>query len=475
MPSPFRNIFFFASIFLLICLRFWNLGSHSIWTDEQDSLMQSRHLAEIWPNRGNGVLYFVILNFWRAFFGDTATALRSLSAVLGVLSVAVTGWIVLRITRDRLLASIALFLGALFPILLWHARDARMYSLWGFAFVLALNSLLDIREKGITPTTLFHYTAAHLIAILSHSYHALYLIPFLPVTILARGHRLTRNQLLMLCTPVLLVGFTFLLRLTALSNTPGSYLISHGYRTFDFRLLASLTEIFTYENPAAAQFGNTRFGLLILIALVALSTATLTNRAIPQGISRSIVVMFWAPLLVIHLLPVRDSARLFTPVALLFPILATLAAHRPEWPTKKSTALNLILCGVCLAVWYRPIQKVFVVDMESWKSICLFLKTIPEEIPIVSELDQPESPVRQCGLSRRILTHRPHEKVSTTLLQQLEPAPEVVLLRSPPWVERKKSLLQHFETDLYESSSHHAGPYLYRFHFKKKKMVSSAP
>ena len=123
------GILFVVILAIGIGLRFWDLSNFSIWTDEQDTLMQSRHFSEIWGHRGNGAFYFMLQNIWQLFFGDGAYAIRSLSGVFGVLSIVLAAKIVLQITQDRKAALAAAFFCAVLPLLVWHSRDARMYTL----------------------------------------------------------------------------------------------------------------------------------------------------------------------------------------------------------------------------------------------------------------------------------------------------------------------------------------------------------
>ncbi len=118
-------------------LRFYDLGGPSLWIDEvytdilahaslEDTLLIVRDLGNQAP------LYYMLLHAWPT---DSEFALRSFSALLGVLGIVGTIWAVARLYRSPWLALAAGALLAFNPYHIWLSRTARVYAL---AFVLAL-------------------------------------------------------------------------------------------------------------------------------------------------------------------------------------------------------------------------------------------------------------------------------------------------------------------------------------------------
>ncbi|MFN8377969.1 MAG: glycosyltransferase family 39 protein [Anaerolineae bacterium] len=134
-------------------LRFHELGTQSLWNDEGNSFVQAgRSLAEIAEHAARDIHppgYYWLLAGWKALTGDTEFALRSLSVLASVLSVAFA----LALGR-RLYGVWAGLVAALFVALntfsIYYAQEARMYALLallGAAGMWALVGLV-LRPKG---------------------------------------------------------------------------------------------------------------------------------------------------------------------------------------------------------------------------------------------------------------------------------------------------------------------------------------
>jgi mannosyltransferase len=116
---------------LAVALRFFRIGHQSLWADEGNSAaMAQRSLAEIGARAAADIHppgYYWLLNLWTRIFGDSEAALRSLSAVWGVLLV----WLVYQIVSrlfDRRTALIVAFFAAINPFLIYYSQEARMYA-----------------------------------------------------------------------------------------------------------------------------------------------------------------------------------------------------------------------------------------------------------------------------------------------------------------------------------------------------------
>jgi mannosyltransferase len=120
-----------------LALRTWNLGGASLWSDEALTALRAHaplqeSLASIMATGNQTPVYFWSL---RLLPTSTEALLRLPSALLGLLGIALTIFIVIQLYHDR---EIALWAGALLavnPFHVWLSRTARPYSL---IFVLAL-------------------------------------------------------------------------------------------------------------------------------------------------------------------------------------------------------------------------------------------------------------------------------------------------------------------------------------------------
>ena len=128
-----------------IAVRVPTLAEQSFWLDEAyterllrmsfGGMLHGVRLTESTPP-----VYYVLAWAWVRVFGSSELALRSLSALAGVLTVGVVYALCLRLAGRRA-AVIAGILVALSPLLIWYSQEARSYSL---AALLATSSLLCV-------------------------------------------------------------------------------------------------------------------------------------------------------------------------------------------------------------------------------------------------------------------------------------------------------------------------------------------
>lgn len=112
-------------------LRVYGLGAESLWYDEAYSatLVRSDISTAIRMLSAdlNPPLYFIFLRAGVASFGSTEFALRFVSLAFGVALVPLA-WALARRLLDRPTGQVTAALVCLSPLLLWYAREARMYS-----------------------------------------------------------------------------------------------------------------------------------------------------------------------------------------------------------------------------------------------------------------------------------------------------------------------------------------------------------
>ncbi len=128
--SP-STVILWLIVLLAAALRFFRIGYQSLWADEGNSAaMAGRSLADISARAAADIHppgYYWLLNLWTRLFGDSEVALRSLSAIWGILLV----WLVYQIVSrlfDRRTALIATFFAAINPFLIYYSQEARMYA-----------------------------------------------------------------------------------------------------------------------------------------------------------------------------------------------------------------------------------------------------------------------------------------------------------------------------------------------------------
>ncbi len=129
------------SLGLYAALAFYALDHHSLWEDEYLSVRRVQSDIPIWKD-GHGFLYFALLQAWVGFFGDSSTALRGLSAVLGMIAVYL--FYHLGATAfSRRIAGLSTIVFANSPFLIWYSQEVRYITL---TLVMALLSTLALQR-----------------------------------------------------------------------------------------------------------------------------------------------------------------------------------------------------------------------------------------------------------------------------------------------------------------------------------------
>ncbi len=113
-------------------LRFYRLDAQSFWNDEGNSArIAERSLPLITEAAAGDIhppLYYYLLSGWRGLFGASEFALRSLSAVLGVLLVWLT-YLIARQVFNHGVGVLAALIAAINPFQIYYSQEARMYAL----------------------------------------------------------------------------------------------------------------------------------------------------------------------------------------------------------------------------------------------------------------------------------------------------------------------------------------------------------
>jgi uncharacterized membrane protein len=211
------KIFVLVLIGLGIIFRFSHLDTKPYWFDEVSTSVQTSgygdvgaqarlvtgmpiSVAEIqatqYPASGTSVvgtvqglaikepqltpLYFMLSRWWVQLFGHSITAMRSLSAVLSVLTLPCLYWLCRELFRSKTAPWIALALFSVSPFHLIYAQEARPSSFWTLTLVLSSAVLLwAMRQGGIGRWLLYALTLVvglygHIFTLLVMLSHGLY-------------------------------------------------------------------------------------------------------------------------------------------------------------------------------------------------------------------------------------------------------------------------------------------------------------
>ena len=133
-------------------LRAFHLGAQSLWYDEGFSVyLASMPLREAtaWTARDVAPpLYYYALHFWQGLFGTSEAAVRSLSALVGTLTIPLM-YAVGRMLLGRLPGLLAAMLVAASPLYIWYSQETRTYALLTFLGLVAAWFLLKVlSERG---------------------------------------------------------------------------------------------------------------------------------------------------------------------------------------------------------------------------------------------------------------------------------------------------------------------------------------
>jgi hypothetical protein len=156
-------------------LRFWTRSG--LWLDEALTVDIARLPLHEIPNElkhdGAPPLYYYLLHFWIALFGQSNDAVRALSGVLAVLTLPV-GWLCGKRLGGRAVAWTMLVLLASAPFAVYYATESRMYAL---VILLTGCGFLALQRAVTAPRPLNLIAVALVTAALLYSqYWSLYLV-----------------------------------------------------------------------------------------------------------------------------------------------------------------------------------------------------------------------------------------------------------------------------------------------------------
>ena len=192
LPESRRGLWLALVVLGGTLLRFAGLGTESIWLDEATSLLIARlnltsvvawAAADIHPP-----LYYLTLHFWLGL-GESEFAIRSLSAVLGVLTIVIL-YALARELFDPDVGVLSALLLSLSPMHIWYSQEARMYAMVATWSLLA-SYLLVLALRRQRARYWLGYVLASALALYTH-YFELFVLLFQNLFVL---YWLWRNRL----------------------------------------------------------------------------------------------------------------------------------------------------------------------------------------------------------------------------------------------------------------------------------------
>jgi mannosyltransferase len=135
-------------------LRFYRIDAQSLWNDEGNSARIAERTLDLILEGAAGDIhppgYYLLLHGWRALFGHSEFALRSLSTVAGLALVIFT-YLLGRYLFGETTGLAAAFLGAVSPFAVYYSQEARMYALLAALSAASTYLLLRLLTIGQSP------------------------------------------------------------------------------------------------------------------------------------------------------------------------------------------------------------------------------------------------------------------------------------------------------------------------------------
>lgn len=159
-------------------LRFYGLTRDPLWFDEAYTALSVQLPVGAVLTRlrgeGNAPVYYIVMHWWTVLFGDSESAIRMLSALLGIATIPLIYWVGSRMFSQRA-GLIAALLAAMSPLHVHYCQEARMYPL---VPPLAVAVLYTLHRLLVAPTRLIFcgFVLAGLTGLYTQ-YYFLFLLP----------------------------------------------------------------------------------------------------------------------------------------------------------------------------------------------------------------------------------------------------------------------------------------------------------
>jgi uncharacterized membrane protein len=108
-------------------------------------------------------LYFLLARFWVQVFGNSVTAIRSLSVICSLLALPCLYWLGRELFKSTKIAELSVMLLSVSPFYVAYAQEARPYSLWTVTILLSSATLLKALRTNRVQNWVF-YTISLILA-----------------------------------------------------------------------------------------------------------------------------------------------------------------------------------------------------------------------------------------------------------------------------------------------------------------------
>ena len=393
--SRFQLYVLAAIVVLGVVVRFQGLAAESLWEDEIAAVEIARHpLALLWSGwmvrETNPPLYYSILHFWMAAFGESEFAVRSLSALLGSAAIGLFYLLGRRIASWQVGLASAL-LAALWSHQVYFSQEARGYILGACGALVALIGLVRICD-GLRQTTdasspwpWLMYFGGSLVALYVHTTHVL--LPFLANVYFAwlwlyRRPRPVRPMLVWIGVNAALVaawawwGWITYLQLQH-TDVNISWIIKPS-------LYDALNIITVAYGPTGVTYDNTPLRFALQLGAAPLLMAAAAWGAFRLGLERAVLLAVFgvgAPLIIFL---VSQSTPIMLPRVFLwvqFAVIIGLAAAMAD-PAVRRLALPIGLAVIVVLTLGRTVQD----PKQPWRELLTELnrRAAPGELVFVT-------------------------------------------------------------------------------------------
>ncbi|MCP3751293.1 glycosyltransferase family 39 protein [Pseudomonas sp. SBB6] len=350
-----------AIVLLSSAVRLYQVTEPVLWYDEAFSVaLSALSPSQILFHTARDVhppLYYLLLHYWMQWLGNDVLAVRGLSVLTGVLTVALG----VRLTRSLASSRAALISGlllALLPIAVRYSQEVRMYSLLGLLLLAATFVLLRWVSRPAQNRVLILYAMlmvaglyTHYFTVLCAAAHWLYLV-FVKN---ADSRRLIRVRSWWLCNVAIALAFTpwlpslvgQLAHVSAIAWIPQVTLET---------LPSAFWQFFTLNNGSAYPWP-----IFLLLPMVLLIASVFIVRRDRQTTRPSVLIMAssYVPLVLVWL--ISFAMPLFVERYLVFaavglPILLALAL---DYLAINHRSLATLLVAACLALELTGITRIY--------------------------------------------------------------------------------------------------------------------
>jgi uncharacterized membrane protein len=156
-----NHFWLFVAMLVAFALRVYALSAQSLWNDEGTSVALAQLSLEAITNGAardiHPPLYYYLLHFWMPLVGQSEFAVRFLSVIAGVLTIAFTFRIAYVFFNEEV-AIFAAYLSAFSPFQVYYSQEARMYvwvTLFAAISVYAMMQWVNLKTQNSNPKPVF--------------------------------------------------------------------------------------------------------------------------------------------------------------------------------------------------------------------------------------------------------------------------------------------------------------------------------